>query len=57
MIMSEALLSACKCRMANTGLDCTEALSHASRMQYGSCEDAIQELVNGAVNYLKLYFL
>ena len=59
IIMSNALFSACDCRLHGKPIlhACTESVKYAEQMQYQSCISSIEEFVTGVVPYLKLYFL
>lgn len=59
IVMSTALLAACDSRLHNRPIRhaCSESVQYAERMQYQSCISSIEELENGVVSYLKLYFL
>ena len=59
LIMTEALIAACESRVgvAPIRVACDDAIQHARRMQFGSCESSIEDLCSGKNNYLELYFL
>lgn len=58
-IMSNAILSICESKMgiAPIKVACKKTIEHAKRMQYESCVASIEDVCNGKINCLKLYFL